>query len=241
MAQQVNLCLPVLRQQTPRFAAQTLAMAALVILSVAGTLAAAWIYNLSQATAALKVNLDAQTKELEALRVAIEQRNKSAAPAEQALQQEIKTRRATLQQRDSVLAALSQGLFEPGQGHAARLQLVAQSIPSVVWVTQIKADEQHLEVGGYTLEPAALNQWVRQLAASPLLRGQALSTIQVESVKPESVVLPAAGEPLPVAAKSQAGAAAVASASPVSLPPMWSFSLLSNVRPVSVPVAGAKP
>lgn len=238
MAQQVNLCLPVLRQQKSRFAAQTLALLLLALLSVGGALSAAWIYNLNQASALLKANLDAQTKEMEALRSAIEQRNKSNAPAEQALQQEIKARRAALQQRDAVLAALSQGLFAPGRGHAARMQLVAQTIPPEVWVTQIKADERLLEISGYTLEPAALNDWVQQLGTSELLRGQALSTIKVEGAKPGLSVLMAAGAntPRPIAAAS-----ASASASAVVLPPMWSFTLLSSAAPAALPASGAKP
>ena len=240
MAQQVNLCLPVLRQQQNRFAAQTLALALLVVLSVGSALGFSWIYRLNRATTALRANLEAQTKEMDALRAAIEQRAKSAAPAEQALQQELNTRREALQQRDRVLAALSQGHFEAGRGHAARLQLIASSIPPVVWVTQIRADERLLEISGYTLEPAVLNDWVHQLAASALLRDQALSTIKVEAVKPESVLLPVTTvAPLSAAAKLPMSAVAPASAASVPLPSMWSFSLLSKAP--ALPAKGAKP
>jgi len=233
MAQQVNLCLPVLRQQKNRFSAQTLAVTTLAVLTLGGSLGAAWVYTLNQATATLKSSLDTQSKEMEALRAAIDQRAKSAIPAEQALQLEIKTRRSALQQRDSVLAALSQGLFEPGQGHAARLQLVAQSIPPDIWVSKIRADERLLEISGFTLEPAALNDWVLQLGASPLLRGQTLSAIKVDSVKP-------APAPMPVRVAAAAGAAA-ASTPVAMLPPTWSFTLLSNAAPAALPASGVKP
>jgi len=233
MAQQVNLCLPVLRQQKNRFAAQTLTVTTLAVLTLGGSLGAAWVYTLNQATATLKSSLDTQSKEMEALRAAIDQRAKSAIPAEQALQLEIKTRRSALQQRDSVLAALSQGLFEPGQGHAARLQLVAQSIPPDIWVSKIRADERLLEISGFTLEPAALNDWVLQLGASPLLRGQTLSAIKVDSVKP-------APAPMPVRVAAAAGAAA-ASTPVAMLPPTWSFTLLSNAAPAALPASGVKP
>jgi Tfp pilus assembly protein PilN len=229
MAQQVNLCLPVLRQQKRRFAAHTLALSLLAVLAVGGALGGAWIYTLNQATSTLKNSLDAQTKELDALRAAIDQRAKSTAPAEQALQQEITTRRAALQQRDSVLAALSQGLFEPGQGHAARLQLVAQSIPPDVWVTKIRADAQLLEISGFTLEPAALNDWVGQLGGSPLLHGQTLSTIKVESTRLDVGLL--SWRPMTLAA----------SAAVAAPPPVWSFTLLSSAAPSAVPASGAKP
>lgn len=236
MAQQVNLCLSVQRQQKSRFAAQTLVLLLLALLSVGGSLSAAWIYNLNLASTALKANLEAQTKEMEALRAAIEQRTKSSAPAEQALQQEIKLRRVALQQREDVRDALSQGLLEPGRGHAARLQLVAQSIPPEVWVTQVKADERLLEISGYTLEPAALNDWVQLLGGSALLRGQTLSTIKVEGAKPGLSVLMAAG-----ASPPRPAASAAASVPAVVLPPMWSFTLLSSAALPPLPVAGAKP
>lgn len=52
------------------------------------------------------------------------------------------------------LAELSRGSFlADGQGHAARLQLVAASIPAQVWVTDVKADELQLDISGFTLEP----------------------------------------------------------------------------------------
>ena len=233
MAQQFNLCLPVLRQQKKRFTAKTLMLSLTALLLGGGALSTAWIHYLDQATAALNVNLERQTKELEALRTAIEQRAKAAAPAEQTLLDELKSRRAALAQRDSVLAALSQGLFEPGRGHAARLQLIARSIPVQVWVTHIRADERLLEISGYTLAPDALNDWDILLAASDLLRGQTLSAIKVESAKPGMVALPG-GSTLPVTATAQASAPAVV------LPPMWSFTLTRSGPPAALPKAGAK-
>lgn len=203
-----------------------------------GALSTAWIHYLDQATAALNVNLERQTKELEALRTAIEQRAKAAAPAEQTLLDELKSRRAALAQRDSVLAALSQGLFEPGRGHAARLQLIARSIPAQVWVTHVRADERLLEISGYTLAPDALNDWDILLAASDLLRGQTLSAIKVESAKPGMIALPGGSTTLPVTATAQASAPA--SAPVVVLPPMWSFTLTRSGPPAALPKAGAK-
>lgn len=239
MAQQVNLCLPVLRKQTSRFAAQSLAQALAALLVAGGVLSAVWVSNLGQASASLKLILDAQTKELDGLRTAIERSKQSSVPVEQTLAQEIKTRRASLQQREKVLAALSQGLFQPGHGHAARLMLVAQSIPDVVWVTSIKADDLRLEVGGFTLEPAALNLWVNRLGGSELLRGQVLSTVKVESVKPESLL--AGGGSRAAARSVAAGAPALASsgAAVAALPPVWSFSLVSSIAQPAADKASA--
>lgn len=233
MPQQVNLCLPILRKQEKRFAAQSLAQALAVVLLVGGGLAAIWIWNLNAAAASLRVTLASQSKELENLRATLERTNASAGTAESPLVQELKQRKLELQQRQSVLDALSQGLFAPGQGHSARLRLVAQTIPSVAWLTQIRADDQLLELNGYTLEPSALNDWVRQLATSPLLQGQSLNTVKVEGVKPASMLVQAAsGSPAP--------AASGPASAPDGKPAMWSFNLLSKVA-TATPAPGAKP
>jgi len=240
MAQQVNLCLPVLRKQTSRFAAQSLAQALAALLVVGGVLSAVWVSNLGQASASLKLILDAQTKELDGLRTAIERSKQSSAPAEQTLAQEIKTRRISLQQREKVLAALSQGLFQPGDGHAARLLLVAQTIPDVVWITSVKADDHRLEVGGFTLEPSALNPWVNRLSGSALLRGQTLSAVKVESVKPESLLAGGGTRAGARSAVASSPALATSGAVPVAaLPPVWSFSLVSSIAQPAADKASA--
>ena len=233
MPQQVNLCLPILRKQEKRFAAKSLAQALAVVLLVGGGLAAAWIWNLNAAAASLQVTLASQAKELESLRATLERANASAGPLESPLMQELRQRKLALQQRQSVLEALSQGLFAPGQGHSARLRLVAQTIPAVAWLTQIKADDQLLDLSGYTLEPAALNDWVSKLAASPLLQGQSLNTVKVEGVKPANMLVQAASGSTAPPASGPAG-------TPDATPAMWSFSLLSKVA-TTTSMSGVKP
>jgi Tfp pilus assembly protein PilN len=233
MPQQVNLCLPILRKQEKRFAAQSLAQALAVVLLVGGGLAAAWIWNLNAAAASLQVTLASQSKELENLRATLERTNVGASPLESPLAQELRQRKLELQQRQSVLEALSQGLFAPEQGHSARLRLVAQTIPAVAWLTQIKADDQLLELSGYTLEPSALNDWVSKLAASSLLQGQNLNTVKVEGIMPANTLVPSAPG-------SAASATTGPSSAPDAKPAMWSFSLLSKVA-TATSSSGVKP
>lgn len=237
MAQQVNLCLPILRKQKSSFAAQTLAQALAILLLVGGALGAAWVWNLNQASVSLKATLATQTQELEGLRAALAKSQGVVAPGQTAAEQELTRRRAYLVQREKILTALQQGHIQPGFGHAARLQLVAQTIPSAAWVTQINADERTLEVSGYTLEPAMLTTWINRLAESPLLYGQSLSTVKVDSVKPDTV-LPgtvAVGQ----AVRPPAGPASAAqAASQPALPAIWSYALLSSMAsPAAAPKA----
>lgn len=140
--------------------------------------------------------------------------------------QELQTRQTQLQQREQVLAELGRGLLRDGQGHAARLRLVAQTIPTEVWVTEVRADERQMEVQGYTLEPAALNQWVARLGAHPSLQGHALSALKIERV--------GAAE----APKMEPGTAGAAAS---RARPSWSFTLVSTALGMQAIEAGGRP
>ena len=95
------------------------------------------------------------------------------------------------------------------------------SIPAPVWVTEVKADGQRLEVSGFTLEPAALNDWVSRLSGSPLMRGLRLDAVKVEST---------------AAASAPAGpVAGVAPAAPSR--ESWAFNLV-NAQPQAEPTGG---
>jgi len=225
MVQQVNLCLPILRQRRSSLNAQTLVQLLALVLPVAAALGAVWIWNLNQASESLKQTFAAQTREVDSLRVALAQGQAGAGSAQASLHSSLVQARSQLLQRQQALAALEQGRFEPSYGHSARLQLVAQTIPPQAWVSQLRADDSSLEVGGYTLEPEVLTQWVNRLAHSPLLKGQALSTVTVARVKADAL--------LPTGALDQQSVVATvptSSASPVpGVPPRWSFSLLSSL------------
>lgn len=217
MPQQINLCTPILLTQKRYFSAQTMVQALAVFVLLGGGLCAYWVWSLNVASEGFRKTLATQSRELESLQAAIKQGKAGAAPVEAALMQDLQGRRAELLQREKLMQALQRGLFPPGWGHAARLQLVAQSIPAQVWVTEVKADDGQLDVSGFTLDPSALNEWVARLAASPLLQGQTLSTVKVENVS-ATMMKAVSGAPRPV----------------------WSFSLVSAVGKPSA-AAGGKP
>jgi len=182
MPQQVNLYLPILRKRKESFTAQTLAQALVVLLLGGGLLAGFWVWNLQRASASLQQTLKAQEKETANLRSALAATLANAGPVQETLTQELAQRRTELQQRQAVLDALDQGIVQSGQGHAARLRLVAQTIPAAAWVNAIRSDSGVFEVSGFTLAPEALNGWVGKLAVSPLLQGQSLNAVKVEEV-----------------------------------------------------------
>jgi Tfp pilus assembly protein PilN len=218
MPQQINLCTPIFLAQKRYFSAQTMAGALGVFVLLGGVLSGYGSWKLALLTDGYQHSVTDNQREIERLRTAIRLNKERSAPADVALVQALQAGQAELAQREQLLAELRRGLLREGQGHAARLQLVAQSIPPQAWVTAIRADELRLELSGYTLEPAALNRWMERLAQSPLLQGQQLSAVKVERVA-------AAGASGAVAERARGV-------------PMWSYLLVTAGPPAA---SGAKP
>ncbi len=217
MPQQINLCTPILLTQKRYFSAQTMLQALTVFVVLGAGLSAYWVWGLHVAGEGFKKTLVTQSRELETLQSAIARSKTGGGQVGPALTLELQGRRTELLQREKLAEEWQRGLFRPGWGHAARLQLVAKSIPAQVWVTEMKTDEAQFEVSGFTLEPAAINEWVAKLAASPILEGQKLSAVKLENAS-TATLKAVIGTPRQV----------------------WSFSLLSAM-PQPSPVTGGKP
>lgn len=220
MPQQINLSNPIFLVQKRYFSATTMARALGVFLLLGGLLSAYWSWALVALNTGYQQSVASSQREIERLQAAIQARRAATGPADAAAVQELEARKTELQQRELLLRELKRGLLRDGQGHAARLQLLARSIPPQAWITEVKADDLRLELSGYTLEPAALNGWVARLADSPLLEGQQLSLVKVERVKPEAV---------------PAGLAAT----PAVTGPLWSYTLVTAWNPPAS--TGGKP
>jgi Tfp pilus assembly protein PilN len=221
MPQQINLCTPLLLAPKRYFSAQTMAQALAVFLLVGGALCATWVWNLNHATAELLRLQTQQAAELAALKAAMQANAASAAPLSPALQAQVQGLRVQVQAQENVLFALQQGRLVQGAAHSDRLALVSRSIPAPVWVTGVDADTTRLEVTGYTLEPAALNDWVNRLALSPLMQGLRLATVKVQSARQVKVAADALALP--------AGREA------------WSFTLVSAQPPMPSAARGSTP
>jgi Tfp pilus assembly protein PilN len=228
MAQQINLCTANFRPVRQRFAARAMAQALAVFLLLGGTLAAAWAWSLEQSTISYRKSTAAQAKELASLKAAILKSRENARPVDPALLAQLQDRRVSVNQREALIEVVQQGMFKPGEGHSDRLLMVARSIPGPIWITGAKVDVAQFVVDGYTLDPSALNEWVKNLAAQPLMRNLRLTTVTVESKTAAQAMAPARGASAPRAAL-----------------PMWSFNL-TNMEPpppvvASAPAAGVKP
>lgn len=211
MPQQINLCTPILLTQKRYFSADTMAMSLGIFVVAGALLCGAWVWNLQRASQGFAQTMDFQAKEIAGLQAAIQRAQTAALPVDPTLAQKLKDQQTLLLQKQQTLQALQQGVSQPGKAHSDRLQLVARSIPTVVWVTDVKADTARLEVAGFTLEPAALNDWVARLATSPLMQGLTLGDVKVERATSSTSAAPGAS-----AAAGQA---------------LWSFRLVHLIAP----------
>lgn len=227
MPQQINLCTATFKPVRQRFSAHTVALVLAVYLVVGTVLAWAWVWNLNQASAAYAQTTAAQASELASLKAAILQSRANAAPIDPALIAQLQDRRNAVKQREVVVEAVQQGMFKPGEGHSDWLLMVSRSIPSMAWVTGVKLDAGRFEVDGFTLESAALNEWVSKLAASPLMRHLKLTTVTVEN-KASAIATALATAPAQVASQPLASGR-----------PVWSFNLTNLEPPAPLPAAAA--
>lgn len=218
MAQQINLCTPILLAPKRYFSANTMVLTLGVFIVLGSALCAAWVWNLGQATQAFRQSMTTQAKQLDSLKAAIALTKAQATTADPALVTQLQSLRLQLTQRSQLRDALRLGLFEPGAGHSDRLALVARTIPAQAWVTDIKIDSGRLEVNGFTLEPSALNDWVEKLALAPLTQGMKLSTVKVESAPMPAALMPASAASAPAAAQRSVWSFQLVSAAPVRAP-----------------------
>jgi Tfp pilus assembly protein PilN len=180
MPQQINLSTPVLLSQKRYFSAQTMLVSLLVFVLAGGGMTVYGLWSLQGITQSLQAALAAQTPELARLRAAVAKARTQDGADDKRVAQQLADARVQLAERQRVLADMQQGLLAPGRGHSVRMQLVAQTIPPQAWVTSLRADATHLEVSGFTQEPAVLNDWVARLARSPLLADQQLARVHVQ-------------------------------------------------------------
>lgn len=242
MAQQINLCTVIVAKQRKSFSARTMAMGLSAFTLVGGILCAAWVWNLRGASAGYTETLAAQTRDIQALKTALSEARASAAPLDAALQQQLQNKRAQLAQKEQLLTSVRQGLLEPGMGHSDRMELIARTIPPQAWVTTMRADSVRLELSGFTLDTAALNDWVGRLSGSPLTRGLRLSNVQVENVAQARNSVPGTGVTPTVPGAPAQGAAQGTAQAASAQRPSWAFHLVSTTPPGPADVRpGGKP
>jgi Tfp pilus assembly protein PilN len=182
MAQQINLCTAAFRPPKQSFTAKTVLQLLGIFLVIGLATTLTLLQSVQTTSVALEQSIADRAKEIESLTAAIAQSRAIASPAGSALLQQLQDKQSTLARAEKVLAAAQQGVFLPGEGQSDWLQLVARSIPSTVWLVDLKLDAAKFEVSGFTLETAALNEWVSTLRKHPLTQVYDLRTVSVDLV-----------------------------------------------------------
>ena len=269
MPQQINLYTPTQYVAAQRFTAQSLLNALLIVLLATAGLAAVLSWSMARSGAAYRQSLAEQEREIQELNQSLDTARSNAGPPDANLKRQLQELQTEVTQRSALLTIAQHGTVQPGLGHSDRLLLVARSIPPQAWITGLKADADMMEVSGFTLEPAALNDWVRRLAQSPLMQGLQLASVKVEiaadalsglrgTASPGSLASPVApAVPVttgPISVEGLLKAATGANAAlgqapqvsqerPASVPAgrqVWSFTLLA-AQQSAAPAAGEKP
>jgi Tfp pilus assembly protein PilN len=180
MAQQINLYTPILLQPRQMFSARTMA-AALAGLALALVLACGALLLVQRMRqAGFDETVQRQTAERQQLLAALAGARARSDPtvlAQQLIgaQQEIAALRTQV-------SAWSQLQLPAGQHHSPVLAEIARTLPAPAWVTALRLAPEQIEISGLTLDPGALQGWIVQLDASPLLGGRSLSGLRVERV-----------------------------------------------------------
>lgn len=187
MPQQINIFTPVLATQKRYFSAHRLVQFLTIAILFSSGIYSYLIWEIGTATKELKNNFSLKAQELDRLHLAIKKNQQTGASGTVFVQ--VQSQRTELLRLEKIINALQQGLSRSGQGHASRLELLSQTIPANVWITQISDEEAKIQISGLTFNPVLLKNWIDELAKNPLLEGNMLQTVKVESVRGESPAL----------------------------------------------------
>ena len=160
MSYQINLCPsrdPVSQAPWP---AQRLACLFGALTCAVALVTVGWVWQLRSTEAQARAKFQANQQAISGLQKQLGVDASAVALSGPALSQELLARRSHLARMQARLSQLQRGVMAQGSGHAARLGWVASTIPPSAWLTQLKLDEERLELSGATLEPAMLNHWM---------------------------------------------------------------------------------
>lgn len=179
MAQQINLYSPILLTPKRHFSAlamlQSLSVLALALLALC-----LWtVFTSQRLQHEMGDTARHDADERHQLEAALAQRAKAPKDST-ALEQELTQARQALAARQALLVELARADDDHARGRAAMLQLLAQTVPAPVWLTEVRLGDGRLELSGMTLQPESLRPWLTRLAAEPALAGQALAAVKVE-------------------------------------------------------------
>lgn len=232
MAQQINLLTPILLKPRRHFTAAAMVQALALIL-FGSLVLAAWITSRAdQRRTEFQQSLQALQAEQAALN-----RSLTSLPGAtdlKAIEAQIATLKQQQQSQAELLQSLASGHQPAGRRHSDLLGLLADTVPSSVWLQSLRWQSGQLELSGGTLDPAALRSWLAQLQSQPLLHKVALAEVKIEMVNAADHASP--GGPSP------AGSLQLPTGWPSHSQTVWAFQARGIAPAIQTqPPAGVQP
>ena len=179
MAQQINLYSPILLTPKRYFSAQAMLYSLLVLALGLGVVCAWSVF----ATHGLRRDLASATQaaEQEKQQLSVELGHRPPVRSDTtALEQELAQAQKALADGQKLLAEMTPSAADAEHSNSAVLQLIAQTVPAAVWLTEVRRADGRLELSGMTVQPETLQPWLNELSLHPALAGQALRAMKVE-------------------------------------------------------------
>ena len=108
------------------------------------------------------------------------------APTQQevaSLEQSLTARQSQLDARRGVRDALKRGMTGPNDGPSALLRLIATTMPSSAWLTEVRVAGARIDIAGKALDAATVDGWLGQLNASGFLAARPLPAVRLERIE----------------------------------------------------------
>lgn len=183
MSQQINLINPDFRRKREFFTALMLARAmAVVLVAMAGLYA----YNANEGRKLAKgVAMNAALLESEKLRLdAVVAKHAPRAKSE-ALEKRVAELEERLKGEQAVLDVLRGGSLGNTEGYSEYLRAFARQTVSGLWLTEftITGAGMGMAIGGRTLRPDLVPQYIQRLNQEPITQGRAFAALEMQQAK----------------------------------------------------------
>ena len=99
-----------------------------------------------------------------------------------AREQVLRNQQALLETRRATREALKRGMASEDGGPSALMRLIANSVPTQVWVTEVRVAGSHVDISGRTLDPNSVGVWLEYLRTSAYFAVKPVPAVRLERV-----------------------------------------------------------
>lgn len=177
MSQQINLYNPLLLKQRKIFSAKTMAQSLGLI-----TLGLVAVYGYARfQVASLQTETEHAVQRQEKLQARLTRLSQELGPRQKsaALEADIKRAESELQALAEVQAALKQGGAVSASGFSPYFKALARQMVEGVWLTGIEVSGSEMMIGGRTLKPGAVPDYIQRLSSESVMQGRKFAMLEM--------------------------------------------------------------